>query len=97
MTSKLTVIFLIALPMQLGFLLVLMPWFSFGLVGSWDENFLLAFMTDQTGISAVKTIVTSGWFKGAVSGLGLVNIIIAFWEILHFNESVTMLEVKKRD
>jgi hypothetical protein len=83
--------------MQLGFLLVLMPWFSFGPVGDWNDNFLLTFLTDKTGLDSIKTTVTSGWFKGAVSGLGVVNIIIAFWEILHFNESVTMLEVKKRD
>ena len=97
MTSKLTVIFLIVLLMQLGFLLVLMPWFSFGPVGSWNDNFLLAFMTDKTGITSIKSAVTSGWFKGAVSGLGVVNILIAFWEIFHFNEAVAMLEGKRRD
>lgn len=95
MVSKLTVVFLIVLLMQLGFLLVLMPWFSFGFVGTWDDNFLLAFLVDHTGIAVLKDIVTSGWVKGAVTGLGIVNILIAFWEIFHFNDAVTLLEGKK--
>jgi len=97
MAHKITVILLIVLLMQLGFLLVLMPWFSFGPVGSWNDNFLLVFMTEKTGLPSIKDAVTSGWFKGAVTGLGVVNILIAFWEIFHFNEAVAMLEGKRRD
>lgn len=97
MSSKLTIIFLIVLLMQIGFLLVLMPWFSFGPVGSWNDNFLLAFVSEATGIAGIKAAVTSGWFKGAVSGLGFVNILLAFWEIFHFNEAVATLEGTRRD
>ena len=36
--------------------------------------------------------MASTWVRGAVTGLGLVNILIAFWEIGHFRQSVRMLQ-----
>lgn len=97
MTPKLTVIFSIVLLMQIGFVLVLMPWFSFGPIGDWNDNFLLALLSEKTGLTVIKSAVTSGWFKGAVSGLGVVNILLAFWEIFHFNDAVAALEGTRRD
>ena len=33
-----------------------------------------------------------GWMRGAVTGVGLLNIGIAFWEIFHFKQTVRTLE-----
>jgi hypothetical protein len=97
MIAKLTVIFLIILFLQLGFLLVLWPWVSFGAFGNWNDNYLLALAVEQTGMPGLRSAVSSGWFRGAVSGLGAINLIIAFWEIAHFNESVALLEGRRAE
>ena len=90
MVERLTVIFFIILCMLLGFYLILAPWDS--LFGPWAENYLLVFLTDKAGSPIILKTVASTWFRGAVTGLGVVNLLIAFWEIAHFNQSVRMLQ-----
>ena len=89
MVERLTVIFFIILCLLLGFYLVLSPWDT--LFGNWSENYLLAFVSDKTGLPALQRTVSSNWFRGAVTGLGVVNLLIAFWEAAHFKQSVTLL------
>jgi len=91
MVEKLTVIFFIILCLLLGFYLTLLPWVSFGVIGDWGDNYLLAFVVDKSGLPVVRDAVASTWFRGAVTGLGVVNLLIAFWEVGHFNQSVAML------
>ena len=52
-----------------GVVLVLAPWTTF-----WDANYLLQ------PHPAVRAIVLSAFTRGAVSGLGLVNILVALHE-----------------
>ena len=89
MVERLTVIFFIILCMLLGFYLILSPWDA--LFGPWGENYLLVFLTDKTGMPILQKAVASTWVRGAVTGLGILNMIIAAWEIAHFNQSVKML------
>lgn len=95
MVARLTVIFFIILCLQAGITLTLIPWVSIGSIGDWGDNVLLAFVAQKTGLPILKDAVTSGWFRGAVTGLGVLNLIIAFWEIAHFRRSVRMLEGKE--
>lgn len=97
MVAKLTVVFLIILLLQLGVLLVLMPWVSLGSFGNWNENFLLAFVSEKTGLTGLRAVVSSGWVKGAVTGLGVLNILIAFLEMANFKKSVAALEGDKSE
>ncbi len=90
MVERLTVIFFIMLCMLLGFYLILSPWDA--LFGPWGENYLLVFLSDKSGLPMLQNMVASTWFRGAVTGLGVVNLLIALWEILHFNQSVKMLQ-----
>lgn len=90
MVERLTVIFFIILCLLLGFYLILSPWDA--LFGPWGENYLLVFLSDKAGLPGVRSAVASTWFRGAVTGLGLVNIMIAVWEMVHFKQSVKMLE-----
>jgi hypothetical protein len=83
MVARLTLIFLIFLSLELG------------IIGDWGDNYLLAVAADKTGIPALQTIVASGWVRGAVTGLGILNVLIAFWEIANFKRGVEMLEGKK--
>ena len=92
MVEKLTVFFFIVLFLLLGFYLILSPWDM--LFGRWNENYLLVFLTDKTGLPSIRTAVGSNWVRGAVTGFGVMNLIIAFWEIANFNKSVAMLTGK---
>ena len=91
MVERLTVIFFIVLCLLLGLNLVLLPWMSIGAIGDWGDNYLLAFLTEKTGTPVIQQAISSTWARGAVTGLGLVNLLIAFWEIAHFQQSVQML------
>ncbi|MGH9821065.1 MAG: hypothetical protein ACRD43_12940 [Pyrinomonadaceae bacterium] len=94
MVEKLTVIFFIILCLLLGFYLMLLPWVSFGMIGDWGDNYLLAFLVDKLGLPMIRDAIASTWFRGAITGLGVVNLLVAFWEVGHFNESVAMLRGK---
>lgn len=95
MVAKLTVIFFIVICLQAGILLMVLPWINFGLLGDWGNNFLLAFVTEKTGLPILRQAVASNWFRGAVTGLGILNLFIAFWEIAHFKQSLQLLERKE--
>ena len=90
MVERLTVIFFIILCMLLGFYLILAPWDQ--LFGPWGENYLLVFLSDKVHAPMLQKAVASTWFRGGVTGLGVMNLLIAFWEIAHFNQSVKMLK-----
>ena len=92
MVAKLTVIFFIILCLLVGVFLMLSPWFSYGGVGDWSDNYFLAFIVKQTGLPIIREAVASGWFRGAITGLGILNLFLAFWEMAHFKNSVQMLE-----
>lgn len=95
MVAKLTVIFFIVLCLEAGFALTLLPWMSIGNLGDWGDNFLLAFVVEKTGLPILQRTVASSWFRGAVTGLGVLNLFIAFWEMAHFKRSVQMIEGKE--
>lgn len=90
MVERLTVIFFIILCVLLGFYLILSPWDR--LFGPWGENYVLVFLSDKIGSPMLQKAVASTWFRGAVTGLGVLNLLIAAWEAFHFNQSVKMLQ-----
>ena len=90
MVERLTVIFFIILCFLLGFYLILSPWDT--LFGPWADNYLLAFVSDKSGLTTLQKVVASTWFRGAITGLGVLNLLIAFWEIVNFNKSVKLLQ-----
>jgi len=73
----------------LGFYLILAPWDT--LFGNWGENYLLAFLSDLVRWPGLREIIASTWFRGAVTGLGVFNLMIAFWEAAHFRDNVAVL------
>jgi hypothetical protein len=58
-----------------GVLLVILPW-----TPEWTDNFLLL------SYPWIRTLVSTGFFRGLCSGLGLLDIWIGFWEALHYHE-----------
>jgi hypothetical protein len=95
MSAKLSVIFYIILCLEIGLVLTLLPWIPQGTLGlsDWGNNYFLLYAARKTGIQALQTVVASGWMRGAVTGVGLLNIGIAFWEIFHFKQTVRTLEL----
>lgn len=63
-----------------------------GIPGDWTDNFFLTYLVNQTGVETIKSVIASGWFRGAITGLGVFNLFLAFWEIANFQQSVAMLE-----
>ncbi len=92
MASRLTVIFYIVLCLEAGVVLTLVPWLHpFGM-GDWANNYFLVLAAEKTGFVGLQRAVASGWVRGAVTGLGLLNLAMAFWEIAHFKQTVRRLE-----
>jgi hypothetical protein len=60
----------VALLLEIGLLLVLIPWSRF-----WEHNYF------GDLLPAVQFVITNNYVRGAVSGLGLVNIWIALAEL----------------
>jgi hypothetical protein len=94
MSAKLSVIFYIILCLEIGLVLTLLPWIPQGTLGlsDWGNNYFLLYAARKTGMHALQAVVASGWMRGAVTGVGLLNIGIAFWEIFHFSQTVRTLE-----
>jgi hypothetical protein len=58
-----------------GVLLVILPW-----TPEWTDNSLLL------SFPWLRSLVTTGFFRGLCSGLGILDIWIGFWEALHYHD-----------
>jgi len=96
MSARLSVIFYIILCIEIGLFLTVLPWWPQGMWGisDWGNNYFLLYAARKTGIQTLQTVVASGWVRGAVSGVGLLNLGIAFWEIFNFKRTVAALQVQ---
>src|SRR5689334_1033063 len=94
MAARLTVVFYIILCLEAGAFLTVLPWLGGG--SYWGDNYFLVIAAQKVGVVGLQRAVASGWVRGAVTGLGLLNLAMAFWEILHFNEAVRRLQGSSR-
>lgn len=95
MSSKLTVVFYIILCLEAGVVLTLLPWVHpFGL-GDWGDNYFLLYASQKIGLQGLQYAMASGWVRGAVTGLGLLNLGMAFWEMAHFRTTVRSLQAQE--
>src|SRR3954464_10926526 len=90
MAARLTVVFYIILCLEAGAFLTVLPWL--GGDSYWGDNYFLLLTAQKIGVVGLQRAVASGWVRGAVTGLGLLNLAMAFWEIFHFNEAVRRLQ-----
>jgi hypothetical protein len=91
--SRLSVIFYIILCLEIGIVLTVLPWVPHGWLGlsDWGSNYFLLLAAHKTGYG-IQRFVASGWVRGAVSGIGIVNLAMGFWELLHFRQTVRTLD-----
>jgi hypothetical protein len=95
MSSRLSVFLYIVLCFQIGIILIIFPWvphgWLYGIIGDWGNNYFLLLAAHKTGYG-LQRFISSGWVRGAVSGIGVLNLAMGIWEIIHFRESVHGLE-----
>lgn len=75
-----------------GIVLTLLPWINPRGLSDWGDNYFLLLAASKFGSPTLQKIVASGWMRGAVTGLGLLNIFMAIWQIPHFQETVRELD-----
>ena len=97
LSARLSVVFYIILCFEIGIFLTVLPWWPQGMWGlsDWGNNYFLLYAARKTG-QGLQTVVASGWVRGAVTGVGLLNLGMAFWEIFHFNQTVRALDGQAR-
>jgi hypothetical protein len=96
MSARLSVVFYIILCIEIGIFLTVLPWWPQGMWGlsDWGNNYFLLYAARKTGIQGLQAVVASGWVRGAVTGVGLLNLGIAFWEIFNFKQTVRALQLE---
>ena len=64
-------LFIIAFFFEIGFALLVVPWSAF-----WDRNYF------AEAVPAIHAIITNNFVRGAVSGLGLINLLSGISELV---------------
>lgn len=70
--ARVEAIIRIIVRLYLGLLVLVLPWLPF-----WTQNNLFTYSP------LLLPMATSGFIRGMFSGLGLLNIILAVWEVKH--------------
>ncbi len=73
MINKVLFVIYVLYCLEVGIFLLVFPWLRL-----WDQNLHLQYS------SYVRFLFLNDFFRGAVSGLGVANLILGIWEIAHF-------------
>jgi hypothetical protein len=73
MIQRLSFYFYVFYCLEVGIFLVIVPWW---LPQVWEQNYIYFIFP------ALKRMFLSGYFRGAVSGLGIVNILLGILEVI---------------
>ena len=85
-SAKITVLVYILICFEVGIMLLILPWTRY-----WDDNFFLYFISGKLNSPGFFSVFTSGWMRGAVTGLGVINILAGLRDVIKFRESVRVL------
>ncbi len=81
---------LIAFFLEVGFALIIVPWSTF-----WDRNYF------AEAIPLVSTVITNNYVRGAITGIGIVNVVAGLAELgsllLARSQAATFTDVAPRD
>ncbi len=91
MSVKLTIVFFILICFEIGILLVILPWVP---SPSWSENYLLVLAADKVHWPWLALAMKSGYTRGAVTGLGVLNILLGVWEIINFKKTARAFQTE---
>jgi len=91
MSAKLTIIFFILICFEIGALLIILPWAP---SPSWNENYLLVLAADKLHWPSLALALKSPYLRGAVTGLGIVNILLGLWEAANFSKTALAFQTR---
>lgn len=91
MSVKLTIVLFIAICFEIGLVLILLPWARYP---SWNDNYLLVLAADKMHWGWLVLAMKSGYVRGAVTGLGLLNIMLGVWEIINFRRTARSFQTE---
>lgn len=93
MSSRLSVIFYVILCFEIGIVLTVLPWVPHGWWGlsDWGNNYFLLLASRKVGFG-IQRFIASGWVRGAVSGIGILNLGMGVWELFNFRRTVRALD-----
>jgi hypothetical protein len=74
--SKMLSVIYILYSLEAGIFLLWLPWLSL-----WENNHML-YLYPQ-----IRTLVANPFFKGAILGLGIDNILMGIWQVVHFKNA----------
>jgi hypothetical protein len=74
MLHKLSFYFYVFYCFEVGIFLIVAPWW---LPQVWEQNYLYYL------VPVLRPVFLSGYFRGGVSGLGIVNILLGISEVIH--------------
>lgn len=75
----------VAFFLEVGLLLVVLPWSTF-----WERNYF------ASAFPALQPVLTNNFVRGAVTGLGLVNLVAGFADLAVFFSSREHQEISGR-
>ena len=64
-------LFLVAFSLEVGFVLLVIPWSAF-----WDHNYF------AEALPPLRVLLTNNFVRGAVSGLGVINVLAGLSELV---------------
>ncbi len=73
MVNKVLFVIYVLYCLEVGIFLLVYPWMRL-----WDQNFLLQYS------AYLRVVLLNDFCRGAVSGLGIANLILGAWEVAHF-------------
>jgi hypothetical protein len=88
MSAKITVIVYILICFEVGILLLILPWYPSAF---WEDNYFLYYVTTQLNAEWMPWLLNSGYAKGLVTGIGVLNILAGLIDVFKFRESVAAL------
>lgn len=86
MSARITVIVYILICLEVGILLMALPWTPY-----WSDNFFFDFIRSRLHASWLSAALQSGYGRGAVTGLGALNVLAGLRDAFKFRESVEAL------
>lgn len=85
-SAKITIILYILVFFELGAVLIVSPWNTF-----WSDNLFLAYLVQHLSAPGLIVLMNSPIIRWAVTGLGIVNILLGIWEAFHFKQLLRLM------